>query len=284
MITRYSLHQINSGDDFNFSPSEYSYFKYGDTKIAEHYANELFQGFIQKHVNLLQTEKQIVVLPSPYMAIPTASNFLCFYFKKKLDFYLFERGKRSSVLSKINRNHTYTTDYGNLSFEDRKKLIANDTYYLDKDFLTDKLCIFMDDIKITGSHEYTVQKILNQYNVQADFVFLYFAELTNPEIDPKIENYFNYFSVKTVDDLLKVMSRPKFKFNTRVVKYILSLNSSNFEYLTSKIKDIQLKELLELAISNNYHLIAEFQSNIQTLTKTKYNYGHQLTERTAGKY
>ena len=88
--------------------------------------------------------------------------------------------------------------YKHLSFEDRKNLIANDTYYLDKDFLRGKLCIFIDDIKITGSHEYTVNRILNEYSVEADFMFLYYAELTNFEIDPKIENFFNkkYKSIK----------------------------------------------------------------------------------------
>ncbi len=134
MNKRYSLHHIHSADEFTFSPAEYSYFKYGDKSYAEKFAKELFDGFISENEKILDTDKEIVVLPSPYMAIPTASNFLCFYFKKYLDFYLFQKEKKSSILSKINRNHTYITDYGNLNFEDRKNLIANDTYYIDKDF------------------------------------------------------------------------------------------------------------------------------------------------------
>ena len=61
--------------------AEYSYFKYGDKSYAEKFAKELFEGFLADHKDILDTEKEIVVLPSPYMAIPTASNFLCFYFK-----------------------------------------------------------------------------------------------------------------------------------------------------------------------------------------------------------
>ncbi|WP_312078273.1 phosphoribosyltransferase family protein [Chryseobacterium sp.] len=274
MNKRYSLHKIHSAEEFSFSPEEYSYFKYGDKFFAEKFAKELFQGFILHHEEILNTDKDIVVLPSPFMAIPTASNFLCFYFKKYLDFYLFQKGKKSSILSKINRNHTYTTDYGNLSFEDRKNLIANDTYYLDKDFLKGKLCLFLDDIKITGSHEFTVNKILNEYAVEADFLFMYYAELTNFNIDPKIENYFNYHSVKNIQDVTEVMLRDNFQYNTRIVKYILGLDSSNFDYLTSKIKKQQMDELLELAISNNYHLIKEFENNINTLTQTEIYYGN----------
>lgn len=274
MNKRYSLHKIDSAEEFTFSPAEYSYFKYGDKAYAEKFAKELFDGFISQYQEILDTDKEIVVLPSPYMAIPTASNFLCFYFKKYLDFYLFQQGKKSSVLSKINRNHTYTTDYGNLSFEDRKNLIANDTYYLDKDFLRGKLCIFIDDIKITGSHEYTVNKILDEYAVSADFLFMYYAELTNFDIDPKIENFFNYYTVKDVQDVVKVMSKESFQFNTRIVKYILGLGSSNFDYLTSKIKKHHIDDLLELAISNNYHLIKEYENNINTLTQTEIYYGN----------
>ncbi|WP_316931347.1 phosphoribosyltransferase family protein [Chryseobacterium sp. P1-3] len=70
------------------------------------------------------------------------------FLKSILDFYLFQKGRKSSIISKINRNHTYITDYGNLSFEDRKNLIANDTYYIDKDFFKRKnFVFFIDDIK-----------------------------------------------------------------------------------------------------------------------------------------
>lgn len=274
MNKRYSLHHIHSTKEFTFSPAEYSYFKYGDKSYAEKFAKELFEGFISHHEGLFNTDKEIVILPSPYMAIPTASNFLCFYFKKCLDFYLFQRGKKSSILSKINRNHTYTTDYGNLSFEDRKNLIANDTYYIDKDFLHGKLCIFIDDIKITGSHEHTVNKILDEYSVNADFIFLYYAELMNFDIDPTIENHFNYYAVKNVEHIIEVMIKPSFQFNTRIVKYILGLESSNFEYLTSKVRKEHMDDLLELAISNNYHLIKEYENNINTLTQTELYYGY----------
>ncbi|CAA7391496.1 phosphoribosyltransferase family protein [Chryseobacterium fistulae] len=274
MNKRYSLHHIHSEDEFTFSPAEYSYFKYGVTSYAEKFAKELFEGFITENSQLLDLNEEIVVLPSPYMAIPTASNFLCFYFKKYLDFYLFQKGKRSSVLSKINRNHTYITDYGNLNFEERKSLISNDTYYIDKDFLRGKVCIFIDDIKITGSHEYTVNKILEQYQVDADFIFLYYAELINFNLDPTIENFFNYYAVKNHEDIIEVMSKSDFQFNTRIVKYILGLESSKFEYLSSKVKREQMDDLLELAISNNYHLIKEYENNINILTQTELYYGY----------
>ncbi|WP_316931346.1 phosphoribosyltransferase family protein [Chryseobacterium sp. P1-3] len=96
MNKRYSLHHIHSADEFTFSPAEYSYFKYGDKSYAEKFAKELFDGFISGYNALLDTDKEIVVLPSPYMAIPTASNFFYASFFKK-HFGLLSVSKRKEV-------------------------------------------------------------------------------------------------------------------------------------------------------------------------------------------
>jgi len=261
----YSLHKIIDENQCPFDANEYSWFKFGDKQYAEKFAAELFDGFIEKYSDLLLSKKEIIILPSPYLSIPTASNFLCFYFKKCLNSYLFKNNRKASVESKIYRNQTYVTDYGNLSFDERVKLIANDTYYIDRNFINDKLCIFVDDIKITGSHEHTVNKILDQYNVNGDFVFVYFAELINKEIHPKIENHYNYFAVKSVKDIVDVVNRTNFQYNTRIIKFILNLDEEQFTFLINNISVEKRNELFHLAISNNYHQIFEYQSNIEMI-------------------
>jgi hypothetical protein len=261
----YSLHKIIHENQYPFDANEYSWFKFGDKQFAEKFAVELFNGFIENYSELLLSKKEIIILPSPYLSIPTASNFLCFYFKKCLNSILFKNHRKASIESKIYRNQTYVTDYGNLSFDERVKLIANDTYYIDKDFINNKLCIFVDDIKITGSHEHTVNKILEQYSVNGDFVFVYFAELTNKAIHPKIENHFNYFAVKSVENIVDVVNRTNFQYNTRVIKYILNLDEEQFSFLTSNISIEKQNELFHLAISNNYHQIVEYQNNIEVI-------------------
>ena len=265
MNSSYSLHKIIDENQCPCDANEYSWFNFGDKQYAEKFAAELFDGFIEKYSDLLLSKKEIIILPSPYLSIPTASNFLCFYFKKCLNSFLFKNNKKASVESKIYRNQTYVTDYGNLSFDERVKLIANDTYYIDRNFINDKLCIFVDDIKITGSHEHTVNKILNQYNVNGDFVFVYFAELMNKEIHPKIENHYNYFAVKSVKDIVDVVNRTNFQYNTRIIKFILNLDEEQFSFLINNISIEKRNELFHLAISNNYHQIIEYQNNIETI-------------------
>lgn len=265
MNTSYSLHKITDKDNCPFNETAYSEFKFGNKEYAKEFAKELFAGFISQYGELLLSAEEIVILPSPYLSIPTASNFLCHYFKARLNNFLFENNKKAGIESKIYRNQTYVTDYGNLDFEERLKLISNDTYYLDRNFIEGKLCIFVDDIKITGSHEHTVNRILKQFNVSGDFLFVYFAELINKEIHPNIENYYNYFSIKNVQDIVALINKENFQFNTRIVKFILKLDESEFLYLTANIPKHQSDELFHLAISNNYHQITEYQSNINII-------------------
>nr|WP_314835102.1 phosphoribosyltransferase family protein [uncultured Flavobacterium sp.] len=265
MNKSYSLHKIIEEKNYPFSAEQYSWFKFGDKFFAEKFAKELFNGFVENHRNLLLSNIEIIILPSPYLSIPTASNFLCYYFKKELNSFLFKNNKKASIESKIYRNQTYVTDYGNLDFEERVKLISNDTYYIDRNFIEGKLCIFVDDIKITGSHEHTVNKILNQYNINGDFVFVYFAELTNKKIHPKIENHYNYYAVKSVKDIVNIINRAHFQYNTRIVKFVLSLNEDEFSHLINNISTKKSSDLFHLAISNNYHQITEYQNNINTI-------------------
>ncbi|MCD0473386.1 phosphoribosyltransferase family protein [Flavobacterium sp. EDS] len=265
MNKNFSLHKILEKDNCPFQEEEYSRFKFGDKSYAEKFAKELFDGFTEQYGELILSNKEIVILPSPFLSIPTASNFLCYYFKKQLNAFLFKNNKKACIESKIYRNQTYVTDYGNLNFEERVKLISNDTYYIDKNFIEGKLCIFVDDIKITGSHEHTVNKILDQYNVNGDFVFVYFAELINKEIHPNIENHYNYYSVKNVEDIVNIINSDHFQYNTRIVKYILSLNEDDFSYLANNISLLKSNDLFHLAISNNYHQILEYQNNINVI-------------------
>ena len=269
MNVRYSLHKIDNAHSCPFSALEYSRFKFGDIAYAEKFAKQLFNGFIAQHEELILSQQEIILLPSPFHSIPTASNFLCFFFKKYLNRFLFKYGKAACKESKIHRRQTYVEDYGNMDYQQRINLISNDTYYLDRAFIAGKCCIFLDDIKITGGHEQTVNNILEQYAVNGEFIFLYFAELVDTSIHPRIENYYNYFDIKSVHDIIRIMNSARFRFNTRVIKYILLMKKHEFEQVIQHITQSKRNELLDLAISNNYHQIKEYRKNILLLKTEK---------------
>jgi hypothetical protein len=270
MYISYSLHKINDLSKLTFNPTDYSKFKFGIETIAQSFGNELAIHFINEYSNILLNQEELYIAPSPYLSIPTASNYLCKEFVKVLNRFLCENKKKAINEIKITRINTYTQDYGNLTFEERKSMIEKDTYYIDKEVIKDKFCIFIDDIKITGSHEFTIKNILQNLEINGSFYFVYFAELKNNEISPKIENFFNYYALKDLNDLINVINDKNFNFNTRVIKYLLCLQLKDFETIISKMNEIQKKTLLNLAISNNYHLISLYLNNFNHLKNIIY--------------
>ena len=134
-------------------------------------------------------------------------------------------------LSKVYRNNTYTVDYGTLSAKERMKLISNDTFDIHDKLDGNELLIFIDDIKITGSHEYVVKKMLDTKNITNSSFFLYHAVLDNLAIDPQYENILNYSYLKGIDQLIQIAKRDDFILNTRFTKYLLSLSSSKLSII-----------------------------------------------------
>ncbi len=261
MIKRYSLHKIYDQEKLSFSDIEYSKFKFGDGLIAEKFGRELAHNFIQNELSNHYDGKQLVVVSSPYSFIPTATFYMKNYFVFELNKWLAANSFSVVQETKIHRSTSYHDDYGALDEDQRMSLIGNDSFYLDKDFVADKVIIFLDDIRITGSHERVITKMISTLNLENNYYLLYFAELVNNLIHPKIENHLNFAFVKSLFDLNEIIDENKFVINTRIVKYILNSNHETFRIFIDD-KDDEFKELiLNMAIGNAYHLIDAYKSN-----------------------
>lgn len=165
--------------------------------------------------------------------------------------------------AKVHRNVTYKEDYGELNAEDRMNLIGNDRFQIDKEFIRGKTLLFIDDIKITGSHEKMILKMINDYGLNNEIHLLYFAELINRNIHPNIENQLNYHFIKSIFDLEDIIKSGYFKFNTRVVKYMLNYESSTFTIFLLNQTDEFIETLYNMAIGNGYHTIPAYSDNLK---------------------
>jgi len=261
----YSLHKINSADYFGFSPKKYSRFKYGDDAIAKEFGHALAEGFIENYLTKKPILEQIVVISSPYAFIPTATLGMKTYFVFRLNRWLAENNLPVVQETKVTRSITYKEDYGALDEAQRLSLIGNDTFHIDSTFLKDKVLIFLDDIRITGSHERMITKMLKEYNLENETYLLYFAELINKNIHPNIENFLNYYHVKSIFDLDNIIKNERFSINTRIVKYILNGEPSLFQIFIQNHSDAFLELLYNMAIGNSYHTIEAYQENLNLL-------------------
>lgn len=265
MFSTFSLHKIADSDHLNFDAGEYSRFKFGDGELAQNFGNALARQYIGEYETELREDSEITIVPSPFHAIPTASYNLTTHFVRAINHFRFKHGKKALQHAKIGRNMTYTEDYGEMSFEDRIKLISSTSYSFDAKQFDQKKVILTDDIRITGSHELVIRRLLEDSGVVGSYRFVYFAELINKDIPPTFENFLNYFQIKNVSDLISLFNSPTFVFNTRVVKFILKSEKNDFLKLTENSSPEKLKELIALAISNNYHLMKEYEYNLHYL-------------------
>lgn len=262
----YSLHKFKNKPTLPFSATEYSLFKFGSKNIARKYGIELAKGFIEEVLKKETPKGQIVVCSSPYFFIPTATFAMKDYFIRELNYYLIDNGMEAVEELKIHRTITYTQDYGEMSKEERTRLIGNDTFYMDAQFLKDKYVLFLDDVKITGSHEKAIKKSIEINKVAPkDIYFLYFAELKNPKEDPKIENYLNHAYVKSLNDINDVFKK-EFLLNTRVIKYILNSPKQDFKEFIALQPQNLINNIYHLAIGNRYYKIKEYSDNLKQLS------------------
>ena len=258
----FSLYKITNSESFDFSPSDYSRFKFGDDEVAKKYGTELATQFINKYLQDNPVVNQIVVISSPYSYIPTATFALKNYFVFILNQWLADNNFSVVQETKVHRTITYKEDYGELNAEQRMKLIGNDSFHIDREFLKGKTLLFLDDIKITGSHERMISKMLMEYNLKNDTFLLYFAELENKNIHPNIENFINYYFVKSIFDLNDIINSSNFRINTRIVKFILNHDFPSFKVFIQSQTIEFINLLFNMALGNSYHTIEEYKTNL----------------------
>ena len=264
-ITHFSGFLIDNENEIGFSPVDYSKFKYGAINIAREFGYLLADRFIEKCFKDHYDGRQIVVLPSAFSYIPTASFFMKVFFVEKLNLFLYKNGYPIVQETKINRTVTYREDYGEMSAQDRYNLISGDSFHVDKAYIEDKQLLFLDDIKITGTHERIIIKMLNDAQISNDCYMLYFAELINSNISPKFENYLNNYFVKDLEKVDYIIKNEDFIFNTRVVKYILNANPEDFKaFINNQTHDFK-RDILFQAIGNEYFKFENYLDNIDML-------------------
>ena len=266
---RVVVQQFSSKNDMNFSPEEYSRFKFWSKKIARKFWEELAQkllvsNFFEEIINLVKSWKKIIVVSSPYIHIPTATYAMKDYFISKFNHYLAEKWIEPVLEVKMSRKSSYQLDYWELNAKQREEIMKNDIFHIDYEYLKWNIVLFLDDIIITGWHEKRIMQMLKHYNLiwKITPFFLYYAMLTDNKTDPQIENYLNYASLKNLLDLNKIISNEPYALNTRMVKYILNAPNTECKSFLDYQSDTFLHTLYSNALWNRYHKIEEYKENM----------------------
>lgn len=267
---KFAYEHTGNANFMGFYPEDYSRFKYGSKSIARKFGRELAESFIESETfqnmfEALNNPNGVIIYPAPYNFIPTATFALKDYFIAAYNEIVIPKyGFKPLIEGKIGRLYSYNSDYGAMSKEERDAAISGDDFYIDVTQAEGKTLIYLDDIRITGSHEERIRHLANKTGLDKQpHVYLYFAQLMDPEnADPKVENYLNYYAVKNLLDINNIVKNDEFIFNTRVVKYILAAPSQEFEAFIDYQSRTFRNTLLHYTYGNSYHNIEEYKRNI----------------------
>lgn len=264
MHNTFNIYNFSNLNDAKFSPELYSKLKFGSDFAAKTFGHELAKEVFQIHADLLLANR-CVVFSSPFNYVKNAATLMTEHFINKLNQLLVEASGKHVEYSVVHRKVTYTADYGFLSKDQRKGLIDKDEFYLNTDFIKDKLLIFIDDVKITGSHEERLIEELKKNSIKNDVLFLYYAKYHGNQ--PDIEGALNFFSIKSVQDLLSLSAETNYKTIIRPIKYILGYNDLNA--VLDQIQDSFLANIYYGSLAEGYYKVPSYQENFNIISKEK---------------
>lgn len=260
--TQFNVHNFSNLETAKFSPQEYSRLKFGSDVAAKKLGYELATEFFAAHSDIILAN-QCVVIPSPYNFVPNAATVMTRHFINKLNELSVHASGQHVEQSIIHRKVSYTNDYGFLSKEKRRGLIDNDSFYLNRAFLEGKVLFFVDDVKITGTHEDKLVQILEHERVPNQAVFIYYARYHGNS--PAIEGELNFASIKTIEDLIELMKEANHQVIIRPIKFLLSQHKQVLKDILMKVNDNVLDNLYYGSLAEGYYTIPKYQLNFAVI-------------------
>ena len=237
--------------------NSYSKFKHGSKTQARKFGKEVAE------ICSFDMHKSLIFYSAPYNNIHTASNAFKDYLLSSLSIQFLEKDIQVRQ-AKVFREYSYDEDYGLMNKEERMKAISSDLFKIDKSFIRENdTLVFVDDIKITGSHEERIKELLEREGITNEVIFIYIAQYLGD--NPTIEHNLNHYSVKTLVDINSIIRDEEFIFNTRVVKFILKYSAEDFSTFIHYQSQIFRETLLHLSILNGYHKNEKYAENIYFL-------------------
>lgn len=263
MELQFAAHHFDNLDAAPFSVEDYSKLKFGSDVAARKFGHELADAFYKAHSDLLIANR-VVVIPSPYNHVANAATVLTGHFVNRLNQLLVVAAGRQVEYSVIHRKVSYINDYGFLGKEQRKGLIDNDSFYLNKDFYAGKLLVFLDDVIITGTHEDKLKEILLKEKLKNDVVFIYHAKYNGD--DPTIESRLNFASMKSLEDYKELIKEENHHVIVRPLKFLLGQTLEDLaRFLIHSCAPTKLEQIYAGCLGEGYFKIPSYQANFQVI-------------------
>jgi hypothetical protein len=201
--------------------AEYSRFKFGDGEVSHKYGMQLGGLVLHDTVELL-ADGDIYVASSAFKVAPPASESLVGPFMDSAESAI-ASAAGSSLLRrfKISKARMAMSNYDGMSFDERSRALQDDLVLPEGLDLEGKRVIILDDIRVTGLRQAALERLFERAGVERAS-FYYILDAPDGKKYPQTEALINIRSVKSIDDVLDLASKPGFIPNVRLCKFILS--------------------------------------------------------------
>lgn len=270
-----SAHKINSTNEFTFDPSVYSKFKYGCAASAVAMAEEMVVSFLDydKKYNLIDEDTEIVIVPSAYRTVPSAATFLADNIRLMLNWHFHNKGLKPVTTTKMHRETSYEGDYGKLPVNERKEVLSKESLSMHPRSISGKIVLFVDDIRVTGTHELLIEDMMDKHANYAayNYIYLYYA-ITTPDLPPHIEDMLNKFGVRGPLEMAAIFGE-RHHLSARMIKDILRLDMEDLNtfliattpYKSDHINVDLVINLVNNSIAEGFDKLPSFKNNFNYL-------------------
>lgn len=248
-----------------FDARDYSRLKFGCDATARAFGYLVAERFFAAHRELLMTNR-VVLLPSAYNYVPNAAMMMTTHMLNHLNHLLADAGGHPVEFSLVRRKLTFTTDYGFLSKEDRIKMLTKDKMYINDRFLEDKVVVFVDDIRITGTNEHCLHESMKDYPLIANnkLMFVYFAQLVGGG-RPDVEAAINLSGITTLAEYAALAGNEDHHVIVRPIKFLLGQPHAEFVGFLDNLSPKKREAIYYGALGEGYYSVPDFQPNFLAL-------------------
>lgn len=262
-ITHFTLYKFGSLKSAPFDVEEYSRLKFGSDRVAKKFGRQMADQFFHEFYQLLTTTR-CVVIPAPSTTVPVAATLLAKHFFDRLNSRLAQLNHAPVEMTHVHRDMTYNNNYADLQADERRKLLAGDSQYFNRDFVKGKHIIFVDDVRITGSHEEKLESVLKALKLPNGRTYAAFCRYTGN--NPAIEGKLNHCYIRDAKDLVRIAHEHGHIMTTRAIRLLLEYDNHKFDELLQQAPDVFLESAYHAAIVKGYNKIPEYEQNFRVLT------------------
>ena len=261
---QFAAHIFNSIDEVDFDITSYSRLKFGSGVSADAMGREMAVKFFTAHIDILECGN-CVVIPSAYNMLEIAATLLARRFMCHLNMLLVKHGMPIVKWSNMHRTITYFSDYAHMTSQERKKMLAGDSFFINKEFIHGKTLLFIDDVIITGTHEEKIREFLVKENISNRCVYLYYCKYTGncPETEAKL----NACGVNDANTYLDLINEPEHQIIVRTCKFLLNGSKHQLLDVLHRAPKGFSSQLYTACILEEYHDVPRYRENMELIRK-----------------